>query len=516
MKNMKKFVALLVAVVMVFAMTTVASAATVDNQTEGHTYDAYQIFTGTQAADDAALGDVYWGSGLTATTAGEFLTALKALTVTAGEEELTPFAGCTDAASVADVLTKAEDNANAFAKAFANEAAKYVDGTKATITTESVNLAAGYYLLIDVTENIADGDAKNPALLQVTNSGNITISEKYNVPTVDKEIDGAGEADATTAAIGDVIDFTITGTLPDNYADYESYKYEFTDTMSAGLTLVDSDKDGDLADEVTVSIAGVDAEDINATVRVTDNTDGTTSITVTFDNLKAIAAVTADSNVVVTYSATLNEDAVIGNPGNPNTVKLTYTNDPNYVGDGEPTTSDTPEDTVVVFTFEADVNKINEAGKPLNGAGFTLYKYDATDELWHMVGEEIRAEGEEALTTFVFKGLDEGKYKLAETTVPGGYNRAEDIEFTIDATYTENGVSELTVDNADFTIKQEEVKDTGEDVNGVLETTVVNQKGGVLPETGGIGTTIFYVVGGLLVVGALVVLVSKKRMSKEG
>lgn len=231
-------------------------------------------------------------------------------------------------------------------------------------------------------------------------------------------------------------------------------------------------------------------------------------------------ALTADSKIVVTYSATLNDKAKIGSEGNPNTVNLTYSNNPNAGGDGDH--GKTPDDKVTVFTYEIQAKKVGEDGKtPLEGAGFTLYKKGpaaegSTEPTWTKVGNEITG-----VTTFEFKGADAGEYKLVETTVPAGYNKAEDITFTVTAAYDTRSadpkLTSLTVTPADahFTVTTTTSED-GKSIttDGVATTTIQNQKGSLLPSTGGMGTTLFYIVGGLIVVIAAGVLISRRRKSR--
>ena len=236
--------------------------------------------------------------------------------------------------------------------------------------------------------------------------------------------------------------------------------------------------------------------------------------------------------ITVEYTATLNENAVLGSAGNPNVVYLEYSNNPNWDvsfdengkpenpgedgkdndGDGEideedekkEPTGETPEDKVIVFTYKLTVNKVDEQKNPLAGAGFTLYKKNAAGE-YVQVGEELF--GAE-LTTFEWKGLDDGDYKLEETTTPAGYNTIAPIEFTITAEH------DLESDDPQLIVLDGGDLFTGEvDTDDILSADVENKSGITLPETGGIGTTIFYVLGGLLVLGAVVLLITKKRMS---
>ena len=204
---------------------------------------------------------------------------------------------------------------------------------------------------------------------------------------------------------------------------------------------------------------------------------------------------------------------------------LTYTNNPNDEQAGE--NGETPKDVVIVFTYQTIVNKVTknpaydaskDTGKtgtdsdgntefiPLKGAGFTLYKKNASGA-YEAVGSELKGED---MTTFTWSGLDDGDYKLVETTTPSGYNTIPDIEFTITATH------DVSSDNPTLISLSGGDKFTGVISTGVVSANIENQSGAQLPSTGGIGTTIFYVLGSVLVIGAAVLLVTKKRMSTKG
>ena len=272
----------------------------------------------------------------------------------------------------------------------------------------------------------------------------------------------------------------------------------------------------------------------------TDSGTGNQTFTVSCNDVKKVSAtegdttvsLTEESLIVVEYTATLNDNAVIGNTGNPNKVSLTYSNDPNWdeSGDDEPKGT-TPEDKVIVFTYKLTVNKVGEdEGTPLTGAGFTLYKkYDTEpaggtadpNENGYYEVATINSKDDDPISTFTFEGLDAGEYKLVETQVPTGYNKAEDIKFTVEATYDTSSddpkLKNLVIKNANgnsmsggdgslFSVTPTTFDD--------ISTTIQNFKGSVLPSTGGIGTTIFYVIGGILMVGAGVLLISRKRTNR--
>ncbi len=525
MKHAKKLTFVLLTLTLAFLMTVSAFAATVSNDTT-HSYNAYQIFQGTQATDNGALGDVVWGSGINDDT---FLAALKK-DARFVKEGVNIFADCTDAAAVAAVL-----GANpTLAEAFANVA----DAHTTTVCTSiaagatSVELASGYYLLVDTENTSGTSDAKNPALLQVTDSIKITV--KYTVPTVDKSVtdsDGVtpepDNGEAADYTIGSDVPFTLTGTLPENYADYETYKYVFHDTLSTGLSYNGNAK---------VYVVNT-AEDGNTTEKeVTDSFDITHAdgtLTVSCDNLKALSGVTIDANskIIVRYTAELLSTAEIGRPGNSNKVYLEYSNNPNQTGTTE--TGKTPEDEVLVFTYELDVTKIDGQNPAtyLPGAEFVLLSSDnrkaavvADGKItgWAdvtAVDGKVTYPAGSTLTSgadgkFVIAGLDAGSYYLVETKAPAGYNLLKDaigIEITATLNKGEDSPALETLK-----IKIGDTTKDGDTTSGIVAAEVENNRGATLPETGGAGTTAFYIIGGCLVLAAAVLLVTKKRMGSKG
>lgn len=532
MKQTKKLASLMLALVMVLSLATTVFAANVSNATN-HSYSAYQIFSGTQADSSVPLGDVEWGSGINGST---FLAELKTDSrLNVGENSANIFSSCTTAVDVAAVLGKYTDKSDV-ANAFANVAAKHLTTTSTAIAAgaNSVDLAAGYYLLVD-TSTPSTGDAMNSALLQVTNKGNITIEKKYDVPTVDKsakDTDG-NWGESADWEIGSNVPFQIVGKLPSNYADYETYKYVFHDTLSAAFKLnatFDESTTTKVVSGVTVKINGV--TDITSAFDITYSDN---KLTISCSDLKKTTDVIASSEIVVEYTAKLLSTAEVGQPGNKNEVYLEYSNNPNATGEGTPSTSDTPKDEVLVFTYELDVTKVDgqDDNKKLANAEFVLLnsgkskvaklaagKFVEWVDVPAVVDGKIAYPEGTTLTSgadgkFVIAGLDAGSYFLRETKAPAGYNLLkDDIAVVITATLdkSENNPALTTL-----TIKI----DGGAAVNGnpstgVVSTDVKNNSGAVLPETGGIGTTIFYIVGGVLFVGAAVLLIVKRRMSMKG
>jgi fimbrial isopeptide formation D2 family protein/LPXTG-motif cell wall-anchored protein len=344
-------------------------------------------------------------------------------------------------------------------------------------------------------------DAYTQFIIQVV--GNATADVKSGVPTVEKKVmdknDSMGKTsdwqDSADYDIEDDVPFQITGTMPSNIDAYTTYKYVFTDTMSKGLTYT--------ANNAKIKIGEKDVTS-SFTETMTTDADGKTVVTWSCGNLKGIDGVTLnkDTKVVVTYSAKLNKDAVIGSAGNPNEVSLTYSNNPNKGGDGE--TGKTPDDKNIVFTYKVVVNKVDQDQKSLAGAAFKLEK--KSDGTYATV-KEFTAGTE---TSFELSGLDDGDYKLTETTTPAGYNTIAPVEFTISATHdTESPDPKLTDLNVSKTSAG--AKFTADKDAGSLTTDIVNQKGSNLPSTGGVGTRMFYVFGGCLVAAAVVLLALKKR-----
>ena len=534
MKTMKRMAGVLLALVMAMALTIPAFAATVSNGTN-HSYDAYQIFSGTQAVDSVPLGDVEWGTGI---KGADFLAELKTDTrFVQGDANI--FASCTTAADVAKALSSSEDKSD-IAKAFANVAAKHLNVASKSIAADAktVDLDAGYYLLVD-TSTPGEGDARNSALLQVTNKGDITIEKKYDVPKVDKSVQDSDDTwgEAADWEIGSKVPFVLVGTLPSNYDDYETYKYVFHDTLSGGLQY-----NGDV--KVYVQ-NGETKTELTSGFTVSPNaaaTSGGGKLEITFADLKSVTNVSATSKIVVEYTAKLLDSAVIGNAGNKNEVYLEYYNNPNVAGDGTPTTSNTPKDEVLVFTYELDVTKVDgqDANKKLANAEFVLLNSDKTKVAkvangkfveWVNVpaavngkitwpdGTTLTSAAETGL--FTITGLDAGSYYLRETKAPAGYNLlTNDISVQISATLDKSEETGPELSALKLSVKEDKAdakatESVGVLTTGIVSTDVINNAGATLPETGGIGTTIFYVLGGALMLGAVVLLVTKKRMSAE-
>lgn len=494
MKKFKKLLGFFCAFALILGMNVIPSSAegttysiTINNSAEGHTYEAYQIFTGDLAVKDEkkVLSNIVWGSGVS-------------------EEGKTALG---DAAAKADTLETEED-----AKAFAKEVASYLTtaaGSANTVTDGKYvisGLSAGYYLIKDKDKTLAGkNDSYTEYIVKVV--GNVEQYPKSDVPTVEKKVkdtnDSTGETsgwqDSADYDIGDSVPFQLKATLAENVSSYTTYKVVFHDTLSKGLTYNDDAK---------VYIDGTETDGF--TVESMVNAEGTTTLTVSCDDVKALRA--GNSSVItVEYTATLNGNAVIGSTGNINKVKLEYSNNPNKSESGDNNeTGNTPEDTVVVFSYKVIVNKVDSEKNSLTGAEFTLEKYNKETNQWKAIEVVKNAEG----TTFTFSGLDDGNYRLTETTTPAGYNTIDPIEFTITATHEfSTKEQKLTITDLSGNATKGEITFTPDTTEGSLSTNVVNKAGVTLPETGGIGTTLFYVAGAGLVLVAVVLLITRKRMN---
>ncbi len=465
-----------------------------------HTYVAYKIFSGEVA--DGELKKIAW-----ANEAGSaaFLQALKNDATIGGD-----FTDCTTAAAVAKVLGTYEnksDEAIAFAKlAVAQKANLVTVNAQASATISATE--DGYYVIVEQADSGKEDWTMTSYLLSTYDAtSGAEIAVKKALPEFDKQILDVNDSSAEEGVwgedadhdINDEVSFKLIATLPDDYDSYSTYKLIFHDALEADVWSWDG--------SATIYYGAADttgtAINFTASSQCEDVENDPCNWEYTIADLKDIDGVdlAAGDTVTIVYDATLTDAANIGETGNWNTGRLEYSNNPEYTGSGDETTSFTPEDTVVAFTYKLSIDKIDGAtNAPLAGAGFTLYKKNSQGT-YVAVGSEVTGD-----TTFEWVGLDDGDYKIEETTVPGGYNKATDIEFTVSATHANEALTNLDDGDLGGTVTVED---------GLMEQTIENNSGSSLPSTGGIGTTLFYVIGGTMAAGAGVYLISKKRMNKE-
>lgn len=495
-KAMKKLMAALLAVAMVCAMAIPAFAAggagattgegkiTIDNAVIGHTYKIYRIlnlqyndtaksfryekndkwgaFVEEQTAYlavDSKTGVVTWANSDNADNG----TAIKALAVAAGQH-------------VTDTPSLAADDSK--------------EATSNTVIFD--NLPLGWYLVVS--------DLTTDAICSIdTTAKEVTIKEKNGVPTVTKEVEYASGSwgQGNDGNVGDTVNFQTTIYVTDG----NPTNYVLHDKMSNGLTFKE--------DSIAVKVN--DTTPItNYTVKYT-NTDKCT-FEISFPN----GTLQTNDKVVVTYSATINSDAVVGTAGNENETWLKYGNN------GETTHGKTKTYTWSFNIFKYFTDSNNDM-RYLANVEFVLYrknaddkaeyaKFDSNNKLtgWTATESEAGKLTTNANSNVAVEGLDKGTYFLKEITTPGGFNGlTSDVEVKIDSSCN-------TLSGATYTVQYK--MDNEEDFTGAGDEKIVpieNKRGTTLPGTGGIGTTIFYVVGGGLMVAAAILLITKKRMENH-
>ena len=550
MKATQKLLSLALALATVLALggsalaDETAYSITIKSAPAGHTYEAYQIFsgdlydagaaaepedTGSTVTHSKVLSNIVWGSGVdTATDSTAFAAAFP------------------DSAAVTADSLKTTDDVQAFAKKVApflaapsGTSTGSQDADAATFTYTISGLSAGYYLVKDKDNTLTGKDDFYTAYIMKV-VADVEATPKGDKPTLEKNIydatDGHWNADHAGFQIGDTINFRTVSRVP-NISGYKNYTYIIHDTMTAGLTPKIQAGSGS-ASGVTIKVN--DAAELSDTYyTVTIDANDPNSFTVSIKIKDAIDAnvLQADNRLYMYYSAELNGSAnYLFNNSNDNTAYLEYSNDPNGTATGK-----TSPDKVHAWTLPVNVKKVNGANKTevLQGAKFVLstrgdlkisdlqctadgtptvttdliafYVDEAAIASYEVASPEMVEAGQDISYVIevgdkMIAGLGEKTYYLYETKAPAGYNLlAEPVAFTFhvpEAAIVPGNWPWITVGSS-----TEKVTD--------LTLVVENNSGATLPETGGIGTTIFYAVGGLLVVGAGVLLVTRKRMSKS-
>lgn len=364
----------------------------------------------------------------------------------------------------------------------------------------------GYYLVVE-TKTPTNYVASKPFFIAMPSANNynnpnapatgwtytVEVAPKNEkIPPIEKK------ADVTSAGVGQSIDYTITGpavpTYDSSYND-TTLVYTITDTMSTGLTF---------ENDIVVYKDSV-AEGNELTIRddytvngPTTNGNGTSfSVSLTTDAIKSLAG----HEIIVIYSATVNENAVVGKDAITNEAKLEYTNSPNATYEGDPVTNK-------VYSFKIRINKTGENNAALQGAKFGLYK-DAECTNANKIAEATS----DANGVVEFKDIEGNEITLANTT----YYLKEIFapnEYTILATPFEVEIKDDTTDDKQdydfsYSLNNEEDKEIGND--GIITVNVHNNKGFSLPSTGGMGTYLFTIGGIVIMAGAAFALIAMKK-----
>ncbi len=532
MKHLSKVLsaALVTALAVVLALALAPSAALAANYTitikepngnqASHEYEAYQVFTGTYNSTSKQLEGIAWGSGVDDGTA--LLNALKADT-TIGHYFTDATDAPTAAADMADMQSGSTD-----AEALAKVVAMHLSTTKYTTVVNNKDSdeitvdADGYYFVKDVTDSLSNGDTYSRFMLQVA-GGDVeieakdttTISYKHVKETNDSKANTEEEAEGWRNVgdydMGDMVPFQLTGQVAADYGYYDSYYFAFEDTY-------DKDQLGEATD-VKVFVKGTQLTEAQLEAAGYKLIQNEGSFTVELKDLKQIKVdsnplVHAGDFISVEYKAKLLTGANIGSAGNENASHITFSNNPN----NKDSRGKTPDQKVKVFTYQLVVNKVNEVQNPLKGADFTLYKLDKTNGQYKPVpteldGVDLKTKSEDG-ATFTFKGLDEGVYKLEETTTPKGYNTISPIEFSIISVADNNMKTLVSINGSTESASTGKAEFLSDKDTGTVSTTIQNKSGSILPSTGGMGTTVLYVGGAALVVVAVIGL-AKRRAARS-
>ena len=512
---MKRVFAAAAAIATVFglAATTVATANAADNATltvsttdakfAGKTVNAYKMFSATVSGDGKAVSYTLtdeWkpffknSVGLTGVTdenvndkANDYVSKLKDSTLVAFATKASNWA-----------QTKAN---NITADATATVSA---DASNGKYTATFTGLGYGYYVVAVPGATLANAKSQYATLVSV-HSTKVDADIKGDLPTVDKkvQVDGTGK-DATDAKIGDTLTFTLTSTIPDMSA-YDTYTFNFKDTLSKGLTF------GQVKSVKVENVTLTENTDYTVTTPTASNNN---TLTVAMKDFKTKQQANAGKKITVTYTATLNENAVVGGAGNVNSAKIQYSNNPSTNGTGESEPSK-----VRVFTYGFTVDKYTgdqytDAATRLAGAEFTLAHKDGSAISFVQVSAgsatanavyRVAKAGETGTTTIItpasgkvdFQGLKNGEYTLTETEAPAGYNKlASAIGVKVngqnDGTDTTHATVTITYNNDNNGSNYDQTAS-----NGVIP--VQNKSGAILPGTGGMGTIAFTVIGVLVI-----------------
>ena len=539
MKTFKRFSAILIAVFLMVSMMVVpASAAgsysiTIKTDDANHQYEAYQIFEGVLTEVTVGgntsyiLTEIDWGDGVIVNPEGK-----------------TPLG---DAEAQAAGLASPAD-AQAFAEGLVSggylNSEEAISATAGTGNYTISGLEPGYYLVKDKDGSIGSTSyhAYTDYILKVVK--NVTVAPKAATPTLTKKASNSfesGYTESISAAIAHDAYFELNASLPSQIGTYDTYKMTFVDTLPAGLDYVEgsvkvyTNNDGSAS-----TLHELATEDYEVTY-----SDSNKVLTVTvFDARESVLdfadTVLVSDNIIVRFAAKLNSNAVIGlgpdEYGNQNRAVLQYSNNPNNADSYGTTTEQTSE----VFTYSLQLVKVDndDNSKKLPGAQFRLYRYEgaSTNDKRYVIATDngngtytitgvTATESEGTVFTtdangqFTVNGVNARTYRLTEVAPPAGYNKLDSdvgIQITAELNASTGKLDSFGASKADETSYSLAEANVDNETGACVATiTVTNKSGATLPETGGIGTTIFYGIGGVLVIGALSLLIVRKRTTAK-
>ena len=558
---MKKIWAILLTFLMVFAstVTTFADEAarhviTITNEKVGHVYEAFQIFKGDLNTTKTILSNVDWGAGVDGIS---LLAALK---------EKDAYRSCKDASDVADVLAAFGDDSREL-EDFAKMAELHLNGITAGRSTEEKSpyripvTGDGYYLVKDA-EIVGEGDAYTKFILQVVRD--VEVEAKADAPTLEKKIVEDGElVETNSVSVGDEVEYQIISRVPD-MDGYEKYFFVVHDVLDEGFTFQSNSLEVKIGEQTLAE---------SAYQVVTDGMEDACTFEIVFKDFIQYKEQT-DAEITISYSAIVDTDAAIGNLGNVNKAHLEYSNNPNVTQNGTEGNPDkpgfgdvtgvTPDEMTISYLTGIELIKIDNSEIPvrLTGAEFkisgerlnqvkvvkgvyredengtyfklkdgtytetaplaeTADRYQSTEVLyayedavvWIQTSEEVETTAMVGLNGEVhFHGLAAGTYTIEEITAPNGYNLLKEpivVEITLNAAETvregtEEAQWKYSVSGA---MTQEETVAE----NGMVQFSVVNKAGLVLPSTGGAGVAAFYIIAVCLLAAALAADKRKNR-----
>ena len=528
--------------------TTANGSVTIEN-VEGNTteFKGYQIFKA-DVATNGTVSNITWANTNVQNAVESFIQA---------EDE--SYEGKT-AQDAADWITKkVEGTDKTTCVEFGSipyKIADKVDGlTESAKTTGKTvsGLEHGYWLFVTDPDTIETGDAGTSPIFTVVGSAPVKITEKTGIPTVEKKIvsDADGlEHDAADSQIGQDVTYNLYGTIAENFDKYGTYFYQFSDQISKGLTLQDgakvylyANKDAAKADFNHAKVTDITNYFTPSTAEAA--ADGSKTTTWTCDNLKNVAGVTKDSCIVVSYTARINDSAVVGlnnnKEGNLNTVTLHYSNNPMTSTKGQ-----TVPDTVKDYTYGLKINKVDlGTEKALENAQFTITTNgdESSTDVKYVKDDGTLSDTEVVLSTnrqgvITLTGLDAGVYTVTETSAPSGYTAVDPFTFEIKPTMTADdsgaGLTGLAGtldpknqgdkiiaglnDTSDGKVGDNKLdfKDgTLTNNDGTFNITVGDTKQVGLPLTGLNGVTFTWIAGGAVLVIGVAHLIRSRKQAEE-